>query len=191
MTLPDVKNKILDGAMGVGGADSTGNFAAIGVSAIPSNGILAFVDPASVEEKIGDGPLRDLIVSALSIAKTTVYAIALEGTVPGTVSAVSAGSANAGSGAITVLGNPRNEYDVRVDITASGGLNTAAFRITIDGSAGEDHHRAGRGRQIRNPEHRPDAGVQSRRGGFPGRRQLQLFRNGTAGNQRRGAGGGG
>ena len=137
MALPDVKNKILDGAMGVGGADSTGNFAAIGVSAIPSGGILAFVDPASVEEKIGDGPLRDLIVSALSIAKTTVYAIALEGTVPGTVSAVSAGSANTGSGTVSVTGNPRNEYDVRVDITASGGLNQAAFRVTIDGSAGK------------------------------------------------------
>jgi hypothetical protein len=137
MALPDVKNKILDGAMGVLGADSTGNFAAIGVSAIPSNGILVFTDKEDVEKKIGDGPLRDLIVSALSIAKTTVYAIALEGTVPGTVSAVSAGSANAGSGTVTVLGSPRNEYDVRVDITAPGSLNMAAFRVTIDGNAGK------------------------------------------------------
>ena len=137
MGLPDVKNKILDGAMGVGGADSTGSFAAIGVSVIPSNGVLVFVDPADVEEKIGDGPLRDLIVSALSIAKTTVYAVALEGTVPGTVSAVQAGSENAGSGTVTVLGSPRNEYDVRLDITASGTLNEAAFHVTIDGSAGK------------------------------------------------------
>jgi hypothetical protein len=137
MALPDVKNKVLDGAMGVGGAESTGNFAAVGVSAIPSNGVLAFVDPASVEEKIGDGPLRDLIVSALSIAKTTVYAIALEGTVPGSVSKVSAGSGNAGSGTVTVTGNPRNEYDMRVDITAAGALNEAAFRVTIDESAGK------------------------------------------------------
>jgi hypothetical protein len=137
MALPDVKNTILDGAMGVLGADSTGNFAAIGVSAIPSNGILTFVDPATVEAKIGDGPLRDLIVSALSIAKTTVYAIALEGTVPGSVSAVKAGSENTGSGTIAVLGNPRNEYDVRVAITAAGGLNEAAFRVTIDESAGK------------------------------------------------------
>jgi hypothetical protein len=137
MALPDVKNKILDGAMGVLGADSTGNFAAIGVSAIPSKGVLVFVDKEDVEKKIGDGPLRDLIVSALSIAKTTVYAIALEGTFPGSVSAVKAGSGNAGSGVISVLGNPRNEYDVRVDITAPGTLNEAAFRLTIDGSAGK------------------------------------------------------
>ena len=138
MALPDVKNKILDGAMGVGGADSTGNFAAVGVASIPSNGgVLAFVDPASVEEKIGDGPLRDLLVSALSIAKTTVYAVALEGTVPGTVSAVTPGNENTGSGSVTVQGSPRNEYDARVDITASGALNTAAFRVTLDGSAGK------------------------------------------------------
>ena len=138
MALPDVKNKILDGAMGVGGADSTGNFAAIGVAAIPSNGkILTFVDPADVEGKIGDGPLRDLIVSALSIAKTTVYAIALEGTVAGTVSAVTAGAENSGAGAVSVLGSPRNEYDIKIDIVAGGGLNEAAFRVTADGAAGK------------------------------------------------------
>ncbi|MDR0402034.1 MAG: DUF2586 domain-containing protein [Treponema sp.] len=137
MPLPDVKNRILDGAMGVGGADSTGNFAAVGVSAIPSNGVLAFVDPASVEEKIGDGPLRDLIVSALSIAKTTVYAVALEGTAQGSVSQVTAGSENTGNGDIAVSGDPRNEYDVKVEITASGTLNEAAFRVIIDGSAGK------------------------------------------------------
>jgi hypothetical protein len=137
MALPDVKNRIKDGAMGVQGADATGNFAAIGVAAIPSNGILTFVDPEAVEPAIGDGPLRDLVVSALSIAKTTVKVIALEGTVPGAASAVTPGADNAGSGSVNVMGNPRNEYDVAVEITADGGLNTAAFRVTIDGSAGK------------------------------------------------------
>jgi hypothetical protein len=135
--LPGVKNTILDGAMGVSGADATGNFAAVGVAAVPSNGILTFSDPASVEEAIGDGPLRDLIVSALSIAKTTVYAIALEGSVHGTVSPVTAGSENSGTGNIVVSGQPRNEYDVLVDIVSGGGLNEAAFRVTIDGLAGK------------------------------------------------------
>jgi hypothetical protein len=137
MALPNVKNKILDGAMGVGGADSTGNFAAIGVAAIPSDGILTFVDPADVEKKIGDGPLRDLVVSALSTAKTTVYAVALQGTVPGTRSAVTPGPANAGTGTVTVSGSPRNEYDALVEILADGGLNEGAFRITLDGLAGK------------------------------------------------------
>jgi hypothetical protein len=81
--------------------------------------------------------LRDLIVSALSIAKTTVYAVALEGTVAGTVSAVAQGADNAGSGAIEVTGSPRNEYDVAVEIVAGGVLNAATFRVTIDGLAGK------------------------------------------------------
>jgi hypothetical protein len=135
--LPNVRNKILDGAMGVGGADSTGTFAAVGVAAIPSDGVLTFVDPAEVEKKIGDGPLRDVLVSALSIAKTTVYAIALEGTSSGTKSAVSSGAANTGSGTVTVSGNPRNEYDVLIEILTDGGLNEATFRVTIDGATGK------------------------------------------------------
>ena len=137
MSLPDVKNTIKDGAMGVQGADAAGNFAAIGVASIPSNGILTFVDTADVEAKIGDGPLRDLIVSALSIAKVTVSAIALEGTVPGSASAVTADAENTGTGTVTVSGSPRNEYDVKVDIVSSGGLNEAAFRVTVDGLAGK------------------------------------------------------
>jgi hypothetical protein len=83
--LPDVKNKILDGVMEVAGIQAIGIFAAVGVSAIPSigngvsAGILTLVDAGDVDRKIGDGLLRDLIVSAFSIAKTTVYAIALGG----------------------------------------------------------------------------------------------------------------
>jgi hypothetical protein len=135
--LPDVKNKILDGAMGVAGAQAAGIFAAVGVAAVPSNGILTFVDPADVDGKIGDAPLRDLIVSALSIAKTTVYAIALEGSAAGSLSAVTPASANTGGGTLAVSGSPRNEYDVSVEIVSPGGLNGAAFRVTIDGAAGK------------------------------------------------------
>jgi hypothetical protein len=107
------------------------------VSAKPSNSILIFTDPASVDAAIGDGPLRDLIVSALSIAKTTVYAVALEGSVAVTLSAVSAAPANTGLGTLAVSGSPRNEYDIDVEIVASGALNEAAFRVTVDALAGK------------------------------------------------------
>ena len=60
--LPDVKNRIIDGGLGVQGADSTGNFAAVGVSAIHGGGIKIFTDAEDVEKSIGDGPLRDLLV---------------------------------------------------------------------------------------------------------------------------------
>ena len=137
MALPNINTTIKDGAMGVAGADATGIFAAVGVAALPSNGIITFTDKEDVDGKIGDGPLRDLIVSALSIAKTTVYAIAVEGSTSGTVSGVTAVSGNQGDGKITVTGKPRNEYGIRIDIMASGKLNDGTFRVTIDGLAGK------------------------------------------------------
>lgn len=137
MALPNINTTIKDGAMGVAGADATGIFAAVGVAAIPSNGIITFTDKDDVDGKIGDGPLRDLIVSALSIAKTTVYAIAVEGSTAGTVSDVNAVSGNQGDGKITVTGKPRNEYSICVAIVSSGKLNEGTFRVTIDGLTGK------------------------------------------------------
>jgi hypothetical protein len=135
--LPGIKNDILDGAMGVLGADATGRFAAIGVAANFGPDILTLVDPEDVEAKIGDGPLRDLLVTVLSTVKTTIYAVALEGTVPGTLSAVAAGPDNTGAGTVTVSGSPRNEYDIRVDIISSGVLNEGTFRVTVDNLPGK------------------------------------------------------
>jgi hypothetical protein len=135
--LPDVRNRILDGAMGVLGADATGIFAAIGVAAKPSNGIVTFSAPDQVDDLIGDGPLRDLLVSSLSIAKTTVYAIALEGTVSGTLSAVQPGGDNTGQGTVAAAGHPRNEYDILIKILSDGLLNEGTFQVTIDGNPGK------------------------------------------------------
>jgi hypothetical protein len=137
MALPGVTINIKDGAMGVMGASATGYFAAVGVASRFGQGLLTFTDPSQVEAALGDGPLRDLIVSALSIARTTVYAIALEGSVPGTLSSVAPGSANTGTGTVAAVGTPRNEYDVAVEIRASGMLNEAVFRVVVDGLPGK------------------------------------------------------
>jgi len=122
--------------MGVAGAQADGRFAAIGVAEKHGGGILTFTDPAQVDAAIGDGPLRDLLVSALSISRTTVSAIALEGTVAGKVSEVVPAAGNTGAGKLAVTGKPRNEYKVTVAIETAGGLNTAVFRTTVDGLAG-------------------------------------------------------
>lgn len=133
MALPDVRNKIRDGALGARGADATGIFGAVGVAAHYGGGIRILSDPADAAEALGDGPLRDLVVSALSVAGTICYAVALEGSTPGTLSDVTAGSANAGAGSVAVSGTPRNDYTVRVIIVEKGGLNDAVFRVEIDG----------------------------------------------------------
>jgi hypothetical protein len=134
--LPGIKNNILDFAMGVQGAQADGRFAAIGVAEKFGQGILTFNAPDQVEPAIGDGPLRDLLVSSLSIARTAVSVIVLEGSIQGTVSAVTPGAENKGSGSIIVIGKPRNDYKIFVNIESAGSLNEATFRITIDNLPG-------------------------------------------------------
>jgi hypothetical protein len=107
------------------------------VAAQFGQGILTFNDPEQVEKAIGDGPLRDLLVSALSISQTSVSVIALEGTLPGAKTDIEPNAENTGEGIITVSGNPRNEYDIGIDIVSGGGLNEAVFRMTVDGLPGK------------------------------------------------------
>ena len=109
----------------------------MGVAARYGRGLLTFTEPSAVEAALGDGSLRDLLVSALWIAKTTVYALALEGTIAGVLSAVTPGAENGGTGLVAVAGGPRNEYNVLVEILSSGGLNEAVFLVTIDGLPGK------------------------------------------------------
>ena len=135
--LPGIKNTVLDFAMGVQGAQADGRFAAIGVAEKFGQGILTFNDPDQVEPTIGDGPLRDLLVSSLSIARTTVSVIAIEGSLPGSVSEVKSGAENKGTGIITVSGNPRNDYRINVNIESGGLLNEGVFRLAIDGLQGK------------------------------------------------------
>lgn len=139
MALPDIKNTIKDGSLGVRGVDAAGVFGAVGVASKVNNGIQIFSDPTTADEKLGDGPLRDLVVSALSIAGTTCYAVAIEGTIAGTVGNVTAGAKNRGTGSVSAAGSPRNEYDIVVSIVESGGLNDAVFRLKIDGVLGKKY----------------------------------------------------
>lgn len=126
-----IKNNILDGALGGQPKPATGVFGAVGVAVNPNDGILILTSAADAQEKLVGGPLRDLIVSALSIASTTVYAVPLLGSVVGVVSdVVKTGSS---TGSLTVTGSPRNAYDIKVEIEKTGALNEALMSIEVDG----------------------------------------------------------
>jgi len=127
-----IENKIKDGSLGAAAPSSTGVFCAVGVATNPSGGILILTDPEDAHKKLGDGPLRDTVVSALSLAKGTCYVIALEGTVPGDVSGVT--KKGKGAGVVTVAGDPRNEYDIEIIINENGGLNEGLFHYVVDGT---------------------------------------------------------
>lgn len=129
-----VKNNIIDGSLGAMPAPATGIFGAIGVCAEPTDGILILTDAAVAHERLVAGPLRDLVVQALSMAATTCYCVGVEGTTPGSVSTVS--HSGAGTGTMTVTGAPRNDYDCQVRVVQAGGLNAAVVVVTVDGVPG-------------------------------------------------------
>lgn len=126
-----VNNKILDGALGVSPAPATGIFGAVGVCAKPTGGIITLTTAADAKEKLVDGPLCDVIVQALSMASTTVYAVGLEGTTKGTIGQVA--HAGTGKASVSASGSPRNDYEVIVTIEEGGLLNNAVAHITLDG----------------------------------------------------------
>lgn len=131
MSKGSVDNKIKDGALGVLPAKATGIFGAVGVCSNPTNGIIILTDPEDANEKLGGGPLRDVVCQALAMAKTTVYVKGIAGSTPGTIGSVT--HVGTGGGTLTMSGNPKNEYKVVVKIVTGGGLNVAVAVISVDG----------------------------------------------------------
>ena len=133
--LSKITNTIKDGSLGASSASSSAAFAVVGVAGVVPAGIVGISDPSTIEDKFGDGPLRDFLAGAFSVAAPTVYCKAVAGSQAGTVGAVTAQKTS--SGTITAAGGPRNEYDIAVEIVESGALNAGVFRITKDGVAGD------------------------------------------------------
>lgn len=127
------KNEITvqDGGLGssVGYPDNV--FAVIGISEKIPSGIVTISSIGEIEDMIGEGPLRDFLVDAFSFKKQpTAYVKVIEGTIAGTKSEVIKNGDGVGS--ISVSGNPRNEYKIKIEILSSGGLNEATFQVFID-----------------------------------------------------------
>ena len=79
--LAEVRVRTQDGGLGVRGPDAAGVFGAVGWGGAASADqaalrIMAFSNPADAAAKLW-GPLRDLVVQALSIAGTVCYAVPL------------------------------------------------------------------------------------------------------------------
>lgn len=81
--LAEVRVRTQDGGLGVRGPDAAGVFGAVGWGGSASDEqaapqIMAFSNPADAAAKLW-GPLRDLVVQALSIAGTVCYAMPIQG----------------------------------------------------------------------------------------------------------------
>ena len=98
--LAEVRVRTQDGGLGVRGPDAAGVFGAVGYGGAASAAqnalqIVSFSNPADAAARLR-GPLRDLVVQALSIAGTVCYAVPLRPVIGEMVPAV------AGQGTLTV-----------------------------------------------------------------------------------------
>lgn len=102
---------------------------AIGVS---TDTLYQFTDPNTAREELESGPALEDVLSCIAAAGGCLF-LATKATTAGAASAVTPSRVDSSVGTITVSGTYDLELDVRVEITATGGLGVGRFRYSLDG----------------------------------------------------------
>ena len=132
--LRDVKTNVSDGLLGFATETGDGLHIKIGVSPVKADApiiVTGSMDAAKIKSRLGLSPLTDATMDAVQWGAGRVFCIPVEASTDGTVGEVK--KTGSGTGSITAKGSPTNAFPVIVEMTAQGGLNTAAFRVSIDG----------------------------------------------------------
>ena len=132
--LRDVNTTISDGLLGFATATGDGLSVKIGASPVVSNApviITGDMDAAKIRERLGLSPLADAAMDAVRGGAGRIFCVPIAPAAPGSLGEVK--KTGTGMGTLTVSGVPNNAFDAVVEITAQGGLNTAAFRVSVNG----------------------------------------------------------
>ena len=132
--LRDVKSTVSDGLLGFASAAGDGRHIKIGVSPVEFDAPIVItkdMDAAQIKERLGLSPLADATMDAVQFGAGRIYCFPVQATTAGTSGEVK--KEGTGGGTLAVEGSPTNTFAVIVKITAQGGLNTAAFTVSIDG----------------------------------------------------------
>lgn len=132
--LRDVTHNVTDGLLGFDTAKGDGLHLKIGVSPEESDApivVTGDMSAAKIKNRLGLSPLADSVMDAVQWGANRVFCLPVKATMAGTLGTVE--KTGRGSGSLTVEGSPANAFSVIVRITAQGGLNTAAFTVSIDG----------------------------------------------------------
>ncbi len=132
--LRDVKHIISDGLLGFPTPTGDGLSVKIGASPVVSGTpviITSDMDASKIRQRLGLSPLADAAMDAVQGGAARIFCFPVAASTPGTISQVE--KTGGGSGSLTVGGTPANAFEAVVEITAQGGLNTAAFRVSING----------------------------------------------------------
>lgn len=134
--LRDVKHHITDKNLGFATATGDGRHLKIGVSSVASDApiiITGAMDAAQIKSRLGLSPLADAVMDSVQFGANRIYCVPVSATTEGELGSVS--KTGSGGGSMTVDGSPTNAFSVVVKITAQGGLNSAAFIVSIDGGS--------------------------------------------------------
>ena len=132
--LRDVKTTVSDGLLGFAAAAGDGLSVKIGASPIVSNApviITGDMDAGKIRERLGLSPLADAAMDAVQGGAGRIFCFPVAAATAGTLTSVA--KEGKGGGSLTVDGSPTNAFQVVIQITAQGGLNTAAFKASVNG----------------------------------------------------------
>ena len=134
--LRDVKHEVKDKNLGFATATGDGRHLKIGVSPVVSDTpivVTGAMDAAQIKSRLGLSPLADAVMDSVQFGANRIYCLPVSATTAGELGEVT--RTGDGGGTMTVDGSPTNAFSVVVKITAQGGLNSAAFAVSIDGGS--------------------------------------------------------
>ncbi len=134
MSLRDVTMNVEDGSLGNQSSTGENVHVKIGVSAVKSDTpllITAAMKPEQIKEKIGLSPLYDAALDSIENGAPKLYCIPVEPKKKGKAGEVK--HLGTGTGTATVSGDANNAYEVTIQITEPGALNTAACKYSVNG----------------------------------------------------------
>lgn len=134
--LRDVKHHVTDKNLGFATATGDGRHLKIGVSPVVSDTpivVTGAMDAAQIKSRLGLSPLADAVMDSVQFGANRVFCLPVTASTAGDLGDVS--KTGDGGGKMTVDGSPTNAFSVVVKFTAQGGLNSAAFAVSIDGGS--------------------------------------------------------
>lgn len=134
--LRDVKHHVTDKNLGFATATGDGKHLKIGVSPVVSDTpiiITGAMDAAQIKSRLGLSPLADAVMDSVQFGANRIYCVPVSATTAGTLGEIK--KAGDGGGSVTADGSPTNAFAVVIRFTAQGGLNSAAFVVSIDGGS--------------------------------------------------------
>ena len=133
--LNDVVHKISDGLMGFGNSDGTGVHIKVGASSVQSSEPITITSSKKldyIKKKLGLSPLTDAVMDSIENGAAKIICIPVTPGTDGVITTIEP-SVGDNSGSVSVTGKPNNAFDIVVEITGQGVLNTAAFKYSING----------------------------------------------------------